>query len=529
MKELERKPRAARRTAARRRARWSGAERASAACAWWSRPSARRTPSALLALSDAVRQKLGDAAVVLGSRGRRPRAPGGERRAGGGGARREGGRRGAAAAAGRGRRRRRPRHAGAGRRPRPGEAARGAGDGARRDRAGARADAAILALDHGVGPLRLRRSRIPSGTLATPLAVGGAARHARRGSRRSPRLVEEKGAERVVVGLPLTLRGRGGRAGRARRARLPSGSSGDCSVPVELHDERLTTRLAERTGGEGDADSRAAAHLLESYLARSTRGHPRVSRRTAARPGRSHARGTRGRAPRAGGAPHARSDARSPVPPPSRPPAEPAAASRATGSPRRRGCTTPPPAVATDGHRAAAAAPPRAAGRPAIALGVAARDRRSASPGSLDALFQPFKGDGGEAVRVTIPQGSSLCADRRPAGAGGRGVELAASSSCAPASPAAAATSSRARYTLRKDMSFTRRARRARAGRCRRTSSRSRSPRASRARRSRRSPRACRGNYVAASRRYAQARPARLQGAARRRASRASCSRPPTS
>jgi RNase H-fold protein (predicted Holliday junction resolvase) len=36
---------------------------------------------------------------------------------------------------------------------------------------------------------------------------------------------------------------------------------------VELHDERLTTRLAERTRGNADADSRAAAHLLESYLA----------------------------------------------------------------------------------------------------------------------------------------------------------------------------------------------------------------------------------------------------------------------
>jgi putative Holliday junction resolvase len=37
---------------------------------------------------------------------------------------------------------------------------------------------------------------------------------------------------------------------------------------VELYDERLTTRLAERSGGAGDLDSRAAAHLLESYLSR---------------------------------------------------------------------------------------------------------------------------------------------------------------------------------------------------------------------------------------------------------------------
>ena len=42
---------------------------------------------------------------------------------------------------------------------------------------------------------------------------------------------------------------------------------------MELHDERLTTRLAERAGGEGDEDSRAAAHLLESYLA-APRGGP---------------------------------------------------------------------------------------------------------------------------------------------------------------------------------------------------------------------------------------------------------------
>jgi RNase H-fold protein (predicted Holliday junction resolvase) len=35
-------------------------------------------------------------------------------------------------------------------------------------------------------------------------------------------------------------------------------------VPVAFHDERLTTRQAERTGGTAGADSRAAAHLLEA-------------------------------------------------------------------------------------------------------------------------------------------------------------------------------------------------------------------------------------------------------------------------
>jgi putative Holliday junction resolvase len=80
-------------------------------------------------------------------------------------------------------------------------------------------------------------------------------------------LVERHGAERVVVGLPLTLRGeQGPQADAARRfaARLER----KVAVPVELYDERLTTRMAERSGGRGDADSRAAAHLLESWLER---------------------------------------------------------------------------------------------------------------------------------------------------------------------------------------------------------------------------------------------------------------------
>jgi RNase H-fold protein (predicted Holliday junction resolvase) len=39
-------------------------------------------------------------------------------------------------------------------------------------------------------------------------------------------------------------------------------------VAVELHDERLTTRLAQRDPSQdASEDSRAAAHLLESWLA----------------------------------------------------------------------------------------------------------------------------------------------------------------------------------------------------------------------------------------------------------------------
>ena len=125
----------------------------------------------------------------------------------------------------------------------------------------------VLALDHGSARCGCALSD-PSGTLATPLPAIERP-DTRRGLAAIVRLVEERGAERVIVGLPLTLRGEEGeQAGRARRFAERLGRR--VSVPVELHDERLTTRLAERTGGETDADSRAAAHLLESYLAGSS-------------------------------------------------------------------------------------------------------------------------------------------------------------------------------------------------------------------------------------------------------------------
>jgi putative holliday junction resolvase len=125
----------------------------------------------------------------------------------------------------------------------------------------------ILALDHGSARCGCALSD-PSGTLATPLPAIERP-DTRRGLAAIARLVEERGAERVIVGLPLTLRGEEGE--QAARARTFAERVGRrVSVPVELHDERLTTRLAERTGGETDADSRAAAHLLESYLAGSS-------------------------------------------------------------------------------------------------------------------------------------------------------------------------------------------------------------------------------------------------------------------
>ncbi len=130
----------------------------------------------------------------------------------------------------------------------------------------------ILALDHGSARCGCAISD-PSGTLATPL--GAVVRpDTKKGLGALARLVEEHGAELVIVGLPLTMRGEEGeQAGEARA--FAQRLKRRLTVPVELHDERLTTKLAERSAGSGDADSRAAAHLLESYLAAHSAGSRR--------------------------------------------------------------------------------------------------------------------------------------------------------------------------------------------------------------------------------------------------------------
>jgi len=122
----------------------------------------------------------------------------------------------------------------------------------------------VLALDFGAARTGVAVSDA-SGTIATPLGVverasspGGLARIAE--------LVAEHEAERVVVGLPLTLRGERGE--QVQRTEEFVGVLQDVlDVPVESYDERFTTALAARAPGGAPEDARAAAHLLESYLA----------------------------------------------------------------------------------------------------------------------------------------------------------------------------------------------------------------------------------------------------------------------
>jgi putative Holliday junction resolvase len=134
----------------------------------------------------------------------------------------------------------------------------------------------VLALDYGSARCGCAVSD-PTGVLATPLQSIHAP-DSRRGRARLRELVAELEAERIVVGLPLSLNG-GDSAQTAETRTFAAGLERALPIPVELYDERFTTRMAERSQGSADEDSRAAAHLLQSWLAhQASATHPGAAR-----------------------------------------------------------------------------------------------------------------------------------------------------------------------------------------------------------------------------------------------------------
>lgn len=125
----------------------------------------------------------------------------------------------------------------------------------------------VLALDYGGARCGCALSD-PSGTIVTPIEpISRPATRA--GFAAIADLIREREVARVVIGLPVSLRG--GDSGQtietrefARRLSLRLGEG----IPVELHDERFTTQIARQDRGSHRAgeDSRAAAHMLESWL-----------------------------------------------------------------------------------------------------------------------------------------------------------------------------------------------------------------------------------------------------------------------
>jgi putative Holliday junction resolvase len=136
----------------------------------------------------------------------------------------------------------------------------------------------VLGLDYGSARCGCAISD-PTGTIVTPIEAVPRP-FSKRGMAALKALIAAREVERVVVGLPLSLRGADTQQTRETREfvlRLAQGLIDPVhpeGVPVEMYDERFTTRMAQRMdGATSSEDSRAAAHMLEGWLAAWHREH----------------------------------------------------------------------------------------------------------------------------------------------------------------------------------------------------------------------------------------------------------------
>ena len=199
----------------------------------------------------------------------------------------------------------------------------------------------VLALDHGDRPLRLRNLG-PERARSRRRSTWWSDRTASAALRRSRGWWKEEGAERVLVGLPLTLGGeegqqaeRGAHVCRAARAE----SLGTVGFTSSISANPNSRERPEARG----MPTRARQHICWRATWPASGRAPPSEPRTAARPGQWRARGT--------GRPRAAS-AR---------PAEPRARQAAAAAAARERSPQPPPAVEAPQPRAAEPVKPPAA------------------------------------------------------------------------------------------------------------------------------------------------------------------------
>jgi putative Holliday junction resolvase len=113
-----------------------------------------------------------------------------------------------------------------------------------------------------------------SGTIASPLLVLQRSKSRRHDLHELARIARDEDAEVIVVGLPLNMDGSEGKAAKAAIAEARRLAT-LVDVPVEMHDERLTTVTADRSMLEAGlnaierrkvVDKIAAAIMLQSWL-----------------------------------------------------------------------------------------------------------------------------------------------------------------------------------------------------------------------------------------------------------------------
>lgn len=105
-----------------------------------------------------------------------------------------------------------------------------------------------------------------AGTLATPYEVLQRTGDHARDHRRIAELVEEAGAEVVVVGMPLSLDGSVGPAARAVETEVAELRE-HLLVPVEVWDERLSTVEATRRLRNAGVSGRKRRHVIDQVAA----------------------------------------------------------------------------------------------------------------------------------------------------------------------------------------------------------------------------------------------------------------------
>jgi putative Holliday junction resolvase len=134
--------------------------------------------------------------------------------------------------------------------------------------------ARVLGVDLGERRIGLALSD-SSGTLASPLRTLEVTGDPDRDRLAIVSAARDAEAQVIVVGLPRSLSGRDGPAARRARAEASALAEVAGEIRVELHDERFTTREADRALAAAGkrrrerrarVDAAAAAIILQSYL-----------------------------------------------------------------------------------------------------------------------------------------------------------------------------------------------------------------------------------------------------------------------
>jgi putative Holliday junction resolvase len=80
-----------------------------------------------------------------------------------------------------------------------------------------------------------------------------------------PKLIREEKVDKLIVGNPLGLESQEN-FNTDRVAKFVEELQGFVDTPIELVDERFTTKQAQQMGGDATLDEKSAMLILQSYL-----------------------------------------------------------------------------------------------------------------------------------------------------------------------------------------------------------------------------------------------------------------------